>query len=339
MKPLFLMLLLSSPYFVSSVGPSHHAPFLSVDIVRNYTRPAGFIQGLAFSPPRRLRPGGNPVLFESTGLTGLSTLRKMILNDGTNVEFDAIQTIPKVDQLSLFGEDITIFRGHLVQLTYQAGFFLLYDQETLKLEEVIRYPIGNDVFTEGWGLTNDGTYLYVSDGTSIIYIVDVEREREPMERRGNNDNNLLDHGKIEFVEYDGGIIQVKNCTLKGKIHVRDGGSDVSGLNALTFDHKGHLWANVYGSTCLVCISLTTGTVEGWIHLNDSENIANNSVGVMNGVAAIPPMSSTRSRDLRLVITGKEWPKLYVLSVSFSKFENSRRTEVCKTTIPLRNFIY
>ena len=65
-----------------------------------------------------------------------------------------------------FGEGLTIVNDTLIQLTWQNHIGFIVDKATLSL-------IGNFSYsTEGWGLTYDGNYLIMSDGTSNLYFLD-----------------------------------------------------------------------------------------------------------------------------------------------------------------------
>ncbi|MFN5937159.1 MAG: glutaminyl-peptide cyclotransferase, partial [Sphingobacteriales bacterium] len=110
---------------------------------------AAFTQGLEFY---------KGVLLESTGLEGSSSLRKVDLKSGNPI------TIKKLDN-SLFGEGISVLGDTLYQLTWQNNKVLLYDPVSFKLMGEL--PWSN----EGWGITNDGISLYISDGSDKIYVV------------------------------------------------------------------------------------------------------------------------------------------------------------------------
>ena len=63
----------------------------------------------------------------------------------------------------LFGEGLTLFDGHLYQLTWRAGRVFLYDADTLEAVGAMSYK------GEGWGLTHDGSHLIMSDGSAVLY--------------------------------------------------------------------------------------------------------------------------------------------------------------------------
>jgi glutamine cyclotransferase len=112
--------------------------------------PAAFTQGLILV---------DSILYESTGLVGQSSLRRINPSDGnvvTNIP------IPKI-----FAEGITVLNGELVQLTWKDGFALRYEFPSLKQKsDTFKYD------GEGWGLTNDGTNFIMSNGSDTVYFRD-----------------------------------------------------------------------------------------------------------------------------------------------------------------------
>jgi glutaminyl-peptide cyclotransferase len=104
-------------------------------------------------------------LFESTGLNGRSTLRKVKLETG-----DIIRQVP-IDS-AYFAEGLTDWHGLLVQLTWQSHVGFIYDMPTLNVQRTFTYS------GEGWGLTRDRTRLIMSDGSDSLRFLDPETLRE-----------------------------------------------------------------------------------------------------------------------------------------------------------------
>ncbi len=108
--------------------------------------PQAYTQGLVF------RDG---VFYESTGLKGQSSLRKVDPETG--------EILKRVDLAErYFGEGLTYFQGVLIQLTWQSGRAFFYDSENFEL--LREYSYGN----EGWGLASDGAHLIMSDGSDTL---------------------------------------------------------------------------------------------------------------------------------------------------------------------------
>ncbi|SHI32446.1 glutaminyl-peptide cyclotransferase [Mesonia phycicola] len=125
----------------------------SYEIVNTYPHDIdAYTQGLEFF---------NDTLYESTGLNGKSSLRKVDLETG--------KVLKKVDLAkTYFGEGLTILNDKIYQLTWRSGDGLIYDLNTFERLEIFQYNNSK----EGWGLCNDGNLLYKSDGTEKIWILD-----------------------------------------------------------------------------------------------------------------------------------------------------------------------
>jgi glutamine cyclotransferase len=109
-----------------------------------------FTEGLLFE-------GG--FLYESTGLYGNSTLRRVDLETGKVLQFRILPS-------QYFGEGIAVVGGTIVQLTWRSHKGFVYDKATFDVLQEFEYP------TEGWGITYDGNRLIMSDGTSNLCFLD-----------------------------------------------------------------------------------------------------------------------------------------------------------------------
>ena len=112
--------------------------------------PGAFTQGLLYR---------NGFLYESAGLTGRSSLRKVDLATGR-----VLQEIKVPDRF--FAEGLTDWKQRLIQLTWQARTGFVYDLASFANLHEFSYP------TEGWGLTHDDSHLIMSDGSSTLYYLD-----------------------------------------------------------------------------------------------------------------------------------------------------------------------
>jgi glutaminyl-peptide cyclotransferase len=114
--------------------------------------PEAFTQGLFWK---------DGLLFESTGLEGRSTVRKVELESGGVV---ASTRFPD----DVFGEGIAPWGEEVVAVTWQGGVGFRWSAETLE-------PTGTFRFSgEGWGLASDGDRLILSDGTPLLRFLDAE---------------------------------------------------------------------------------------------------------------------------------------------------------------------
>ena len=98
----------------------------------------------------------NGILYEGTGQYGQSSLRQ---TDYISGDIKIIENLPA----DHFGEGITILNDTLYQLTWKNNKALVYDAKTLKKIKEINYP----KLMEGWGLTNDGKYLYAGSDSGL----------------------------------------------------------------------------------------------------------------------------------------------------------------------------
>jgi len=112
--------------------------------------PQAFTQGLVFH---------EGYLYESTGLYGESSLRKVDLETG-----EVLQQVNLPSEF--FGEGLALYEDQLIQLTWREGVGFIYDLADFSLQGQFEYQ------TEGWGLTHDGERLIMSDGTNNLYFLD-----------------------------------------------------------------------------------------------------------------------------------------------------------------------
>jgi glutamine cyclotransferase len=144
--------------------------------------PNAFTEGLLF------REG---FLFESTGLNGRSTLRKVRLETGEIVHQR------KVDS-AYFAEGLTDWGDSLVQLTWSSGTGFIYDLQTFALTRTVHYP------GEGMGLTRYNDHLVMSDGTSVLHFLNAE--------------TLLETRRIKVTESGRPIVNLNELeVVQGKI--------------------------------------------------------------------------------------------------------------------------
>jgi len=112
--------------------------------------PQAFTQGLLFK---------DGFLYESTGLNGRSSVRKVQLETGKVLMSKDIAS-------EFFGEGLTDFGNELVNITWTSQQGFVYDVANFKLKKTFTYP------GEGWGLANDGKQIYMSDGSAAIRVLD-----------------------------------------------------------------------------------------------------------------------------------------------------------------------
>jgi len=213
-------------------GDCRDIPTQSFEIVRTYPHdPEAFTQGLVYH---------QGFLYESTGLYGRSTLRKVELESGR-----VIQSIPLSP--NVFGEGLALLQGRLIQLSWRSGIGYVYDLESFRPVREFHYK------TEGWGLTQDGESLIMTDGSDALI--------------------FLDPATFEETK---------------RVVVRCGGSPVRQLNELELV-RGELLANIFGKDVVARISPESGVVLGWIDLAGLRGALGPVRGpdVLNGLAYDP----------------------------------------------------
>jgi len=203
-------------------------PQYSYRVVRVFPHdPTAFTQGLEFHAG---------FLYESTGLEGRSVLRRVALDSGHPVQETRLAP-------NLFGEGITVLNGQITQITWQTHIGFVYDQSSFRVLRTFQYP------GEGWGLTNDGRQIYMSDGSAQIRCWDAA---------------TLDE--------------------KRRLTVRDGDQEIRQLNELEYV-RGEIYANVWGADRVVRISPADGRVLGWIDFAGLLTPEEQSrADVLNGIA-------------------------------------------------------
>lgn len=122
-----------------------------LEIVAEYPHDTGsYTQGLFFHDGQ---------MYETTGLRGKSTLRKVDVMTGKPlVKYDFSE--------KYFVEGSVVFKNNLYILTWDSKLAFVYDADSLQYKSTWKYP------REGWGLTTDGKLLIASDGSSALYFMD-----------------------------------------------------------------------------------------------------------------------------------------------------------------------
>lgn len=224
------------------------------EIIKEYPHSStAFTEGLEY------RDG---VLYESTGQYGSSDLRITDLTTGE------ILASAKLDK-KYFGEGITLLNGKIYQLTYREGKGFVYDAKTLKVLGSFAFPTD-----EGWGMTNNGTYLIFDDGTNVFHYLDPVTFKEVKQLKVTDE-----HGPVNY------------------------------LNEPELIH-GFIYANQWQTDLILKIDTATGRVVGRANLADVRQrvgippLSRNGSGaeVLNGIAYDVAAN-------RIFITGKNWPKL------------------------------
>lgn len=226
----------------------------SYSIIKDYPHNKNFYtQGLVFYDGH---------IYEGTGEKGKSGIFKTDMMTGNTLQQNMMDE-------KYFGEGITILNKKIYQLTYRAQTGFVYDVENFAKLDSFKYRP-----KEGWGLTNDGKYLIMSNGTNELIWLDPD--------------NFSEIKKVE-VANDKGVINY--------------------LNELEYIN-GHIYANVYTTDLIVEIDPENGKVISEIDLKGIINMykkPSDTIDYQNGIA----YDHERGR---IFVTGKWWPRLFEIDL-------------------------
>ena len=232
----------------------------SIDAVYPHDSTA-FTQGLQYY---------NGKLYEGTGQFKESTLR---IVDPKTGKVEKKYLIP--DE-TIFGEGITIFNGKIYQLTWENNKIFVYDLNDIsKPIKTFSWPY------KGWGITNDGNCLIISDGSDKIYYVLPDEEKNSMRQL-----------KI--------------------ISVADNTGALDSINELEYI-DGYIYANRWMTDDILKIDTANGHVVGKLDMKGllfqyDPNAKTDESTVLNGIAY-------DSATKKLYITGKRWPKMFEIHLN------------------------
>lgn len=210
-------------------------------------------------------------LYESTGLHGQSSVRKVDIETGEVLTIKSTNDAVPGDE-SFFGEGLCMIQDQLIQLTWQSRQAFIYDLDTLEFEEEFTFSTTHN---EGWGIAylpgaqpgDSEDLLVVSDGSSYLHFW--------------NPQTFEEVGKVQV--FDEELDQA-----------------IDNLNELEF-HKGDLLANIWLTDEIVRINVATGHVIGYYDFSHENLPFEKSPGenVLNGIAY------DSEKDV-VYITGKRW---------------------------------
>lgn len=219
------------------------------EVINQYPHNTGsFTEGLEFV---------DSILYESTGLNDQSKLAKVDLKTGRDLQ--------KIDiEGKYFGEGITIIKNKIFMVTYQTEKGFVFDAKTLKKEKEFSYK------GEGWGMTNDGKQIIMSNGS----------------------NNLSYRNATTFAE-------------ENVVAIFDENGPLANINELEYV-DGFIYANIWQTNYIIKIDPKQGKV---VKKYDLTALINQSIAgsvnadVLNGIAY-------NKKTKTFYVTGKNWPLLF-----------------------------
>ena len=181
----------------------------------------------------------NDTLYESLGQYGKSKLVKVDYRNGNILKEYKLRS-------NFFAEGITVLNNKIYQLTWKEKIGFVYDVNTF--DQINSFEYNKSL--EGWGICNDGSKLYKSDGTEKIWLLDPDNQKED------------------------GFIEI--YTNKNK---------VVGLNELEWVN-GKIFANRYLFDGIAIINPNNGGIEAVINLSSLKNMVtkHEKLDVINGIA-------------------------------------------------------
>ena len=227
------------------------------EIINEYDHDiSSYTQGLEFDE--------NNVLFEGTGQYGYSTLKKIDFKTGNTIKNTFLDK-------NYFGEGITILNDKIYQLTWLKGIGFIYNKNTFEMIKSFEYNKSK----EGWGLCNDGEFLYKSDGTEKIWKLDSKTLKELSNISVVTNNKVIN--KINELEW-----------VDGKIYA-------------------NTWQ--FNKEVGVIINPDNGSVDGVIDFSGlKERVTKHeNLDVLNGIAY-------NKKTKTFFVTGKYWDKLFEIKI-------------------------
>ena len=256
---------------VSAAPAGSALPTLKPVVLARYAHDTqAFTQGLQYL--------GKGTYIESTGDGPGASMSGVRLSD---LKTARVQKQVKTPLNGAFGEGVTVLGNTAYHITWQHGVAFAMDAQSLQEFERYRYR------GEGWGITNDGKQLIMSDGTPIIVW------RDP-----------------------------KTFAVTRSITVTADGQAVNNLNELEYV-QGQLYANIWLTDRIARIDPQTGKVTAWIDVSsltrEVSAVANKRGqpltfdDVANGIAFVPERGT-------LLLTGKRWTTMFEVRLPGVKVE-------------------
>lgn len=245
------------------VAEAPKVPQLNYSIENQYPHDiTSFTEGLLFHDHK---------LYESTGGADNLPQTKSLFGE-VDLKTGKILAKAELDKTVYFGEGIVFLNGKIYQLTYKNQIAFIYDSKSFKQIGTFNYAN-----REGWGMTTDGKYLIMSDGTSYLTYLDPT-----------------------------------NYSVVKTLDVAENGYVVEKLNELEYI-KGFIYANIWTTNTIVKIDPKTGDVVGKLDLTalaqDSKS-KNPDALEMNGIAY-------DSLTNKILVTGKLWPNMYEIKFNLN----------------------
>lgn len=235
MRAIFTAIILS--FFLSSCADAAVKHY-RLEVVAEYPHDTGsYTQGLFFHKGH---------MYETTGLNGKSTLRKVDITTGKAL-------MKKNFDKKYFLEGSVVLNDELYILTWESGLAFVYGADSLDYKATWSYP------REGWGITTDGKQLIASDGSATLYFMD---EKFALQRRLNVKYEDRPVRWLNELEYIDGKIWANIYTADEIVIINPKDGKVVGL----IDCRGLLPKNLHTSETDVLNGIAYNPQTGKIYL-------------------------------------------------------------------------
>lgn len=233
-----------------------------------------------------------------------------------NIDYRVIAQYPH--DTSAYTQGLVYHRGFLYESTGLHGRSAVMQVAIATGKTVRKQKLPRRYFGEGLARYGDRLIqLTWREGTGFIYrledFVKIGEFSYPGEGWG------LAAGDSRLVMSDGSselrFLDPHTLTEQSRLEVFDDGRPVPELNELEWI-DGQVYANILGQDRIARIDPETGEVTGWLDLSDLRRKGREwrQAADLNGIA-------WDSYTGRLFVTGKRWPRLYVISLQHASYRH------------------
>ena len=234
-----------------------------------------------------------------------STQTPSTANGPTIYTYKIVKTYPH--DTSAFTEGLVFDNGVLYESTGKSSSLRRVDLEGGNVLQKVSLP--EEYFGEGLTVINDSlVQLTWQNYIGFIY------DKSSFSLQGNFSYSTegwgltYDGNRLIMSDGSSNLYFLNPVTFQktGQVIVRDGNISVTNINELEYVN-GDVYANIWLQQKIAIINPQNGVVKGWIDLSGIYQ-SNNIDDVLNGIAY-------DSATGRLFVTGKDWPKLYQITIT------------------------
>ncbi len=228
------------------------------------------------------------------------------------LDFQILETRPH-DQAA-FTQGLLYHQGYLFESTGLYGNSSLRRVDPASGEVLQKHELDSQYFGEGLALIEQHLYqLTWQEGVAFVYDLDSFQLVRQIHYSGEGWGLAFDGTYL--IRSNGtavlDFLQPDDFTIVRRLRVREGQRSIPQLNELCYV-DGQLFANIFEDDRVARIDLTTGQVNGWLDFSGLLSPREKAqADVLNGIAHHPETG-------HFFITGKLWPKLFVIAIQESQ---------------------